>query len=147
MASQIQNLANQSNESSKRIEDIIQKLIQDSDEAVQTMDRVTETISAQSGNMEETRRASAEVMDKLKQSLNSMKVIEDRVRYLDSSRSEIVDTVTELLDIATRNAATTQQVCATVNVVTDTFENVEESTKSLRKVADGLENSMQHFKH
>ena len=147
VASQIQNLANQSNESSKRIEDIIQKLIQDSDEAVQTMDRVTETISAQSGNMEETRRASAEVMDKLKQSLNSMKVIEDRVRYLDSSRSEIVDTVTELLDIATRNAATTQQVCATVNVVTDTFENVEESTKSLRKVADGLENSMQHFKH
>lgn len=145
VASQIQQLAVQSNESSKRIEEIIKQLLQDSDEAVETMEKVTDTISAQSGNMEETRHASAEVMEKLRQSLSSMKVIEDRVTYLDHSRKEIVDTVTELLDIATRNAATTQQVCATANMVTGTFEQVEGSTKSLREVANGLEESMQHF--
>lgn len=145
VASQIQQLAVQSNESSKRIEEIIKQLLQDSDEAVETMEKVTDTISAQSGNMEETRHASAEVMEKLRQSLSSMKVIEDRVTYLDHSRKEIVDTVTELLDIATRNAATTQQVCATANMVTGTFEQVEGSTQSLREVANGLEESMQHF--
>lgn len=146
VATQIQNLAIQSNESSKRIEEIIEKLVQDSDEAVETMEKVTDRISEQNKNMEETRVASVDVMDKIKQSVDSMKVIEESVKYLDKSKEELIDTVNELLSMATDNVDTAKNTCETVENVTETFNHIEGSTISLRKVADELENSMQHFK-
>ena len=71
--------------------------------------------------------------------------IEKRVSNLDGSRQAIVATMEELLDIARQNAATTQEVCATANVVNENVEQVAGSTDGLKEIADGLKASMQHF--
>lgn len=145
VADQIQKLATQSNESSQRIEDIINQLIADSDKTVETMNRVTETIFAQTEHMQQTETMTKEVMEKIKRSMESLSVIENSIAYLDHSRNEIIKTVSELSDIAKHNAATTQEVCATVNIVTEGFGQVEGSTKGLKSIADGLEESVEHF--
>lgn len=145
VADQIQKLANQSNESSQKIEEIVSRLIEDSDKAVTTMAQVSETIAEQTGHMQETQAMTDEVMEKLKKSMESMQIIENSVTYLDSARQEIIKTVTELSDIARQNAATTQQVCATANMVTESFGQVEGSTEGLKAIADGLEESTEHF--
>lgn len=145
VADQIQKLATQSNESSQRIDEIIHKLIADSDKTVETMGKVIETISAQTEHMQQTEAMTQEVMEKIDSSLTSLSVIENSVMYLDQSRNEIIKTVTELSDIAKQNAATTQEVCATVNVVTEGFSQVEGSTEGLKSIADGLEVSVEHF--
>lgn len=77
--------------------------------------------------------------------MESLSVIENSIAYLDHSRNEIIKTVSELSDIAKHNAATTQEVCATVNIVTEGFGQVEGSTKGLKSIADGLEESVEHF--
>ena len=145
VADQIQKLATQSNESSQRIDEIIHQLIADSDKTVETMGKVIETISAQTEHMQQTEVMTQEVMEKIDSSLTSLSVIENSVMYLDQSRNEIIKTVTELSDIAKQNAATTQEVCATVNVVTEGFSQVEGSTEGLKSIADGLEVSVEHF--
>lgn len=145
VAEQIQKLAQQSDESSKKIDEIIRQLIEDSDRTVGTMEQVMSTVFAQTEHMQQTSEKTQEVRERLGVSLDSMAVIEESVAYLNKARQEIVRTVQELSDIAKQNAATTQEVCATVNLVTEGFGSVEGSTEDLRLIADGLEDSMGHF--
>ena len=145
VAEQIQKLAQQSDESSKKIDEIIRQLIEDSDRSVGTMEQVMSTVFAQTEHMQQTSEKTQEVRERLGVSLDSMAVIEESVAYLNKARQEIVRTVQELSDIAKQNAATTQEVCATVNLVTEGFGSVEGSTEDLRSIADGLEDSMGHF--
>ncbi|MCI7323714.1 MAG: methyl-accepting chemotaxis protein [Lachnospiraceae bacterium] len=145
VAEQIQKLAAQSNESSSRIEEIVSTLISDSNQAVATMEQVAATIEDQTGQMQATKVITDEVRVKLKDSLENMKGIEESVSYLDSARQEIIKTVDELSEIARQNAATTQEVNANTNLVTENFRQVEGSTEGLKSIADGLEESMQHF--
>ena len=145
VAEQIQKLAQQSDESSKKIDEIIRQLIEDSDRTVGTMEQVMSTVFAQTEHMQQTSEKTQEVRERLGVSLDSMAVIEESVAYLNKARQEIVRTVQELSDIAKQNAAKTQEVCATVNLVTEGFGSVEGSTEDLRSIADGLEDSMGHF--
>lgn len=145
VAEQIQKLAQQSDESSKKIDEIIRQLIEDSDRTVGTMEQVMSTVFAQTEHMQQTSEKTQKVRERLGVSLDSMAVIEESVAYLNKARQEIVRTVQELSDIAKQNAATTQEVCATVNLVTEGFGSVEGSTEDLRSIADGLEDSMGHF--
>ena len=145
VAEQIQKLAAQSNESSRRIDEIVSRLIADSDQAVATMDQVADTVENQTGQMQATRMITDEVMVKLKDSMDNMREIEESVIYLDSTRQEIMKTVAELSEIARQNAATTQEVNANTNLVTENFRQVEDSTEGLKSIAGGLEESMQHF--
>ena len=145
VADQIQKLANQSNDSSMRIADIVRRLIEDSDKTVATMEKVIETVSAQSTNMQQTGKMTEEVMEKIESSMASLSVMEDSVAYLDRSRKEVIHTVNELSDIAKQNAATTRDVCNIVNNVSESFEQMKKSTQGLKAIADSLEESVEHF--
>lgn len=145
VAEQIQKLAQQSDESSKKIDEIVRQLIEDSDRTVGTMEQVMSTVFAQTEHMQQTSEKTQAVRERIGVSLESMSIIEESVAYLNTARQEIVRTVQELSDIAKQNAATTQEVCATVNLVTEGFGSVEGSTEDLRSIADGLEDSMGHF--
>jgi len=146
VALQIQKLASQSNESSQGIDEIVTELIEDSNRAVDIMEKVIDTIDIQSGNMQKTEAMTGEVMDRLNASINSMKVIETSVSYLDKARKEIVGTVSELSDIASQNAAATQEVCASTNVLSGHSEHIATNMEGLRGIARNLEESIGHFK-
>ena len=145
VADQIQKLANMSNESSSQIEEIVSRLMEDSNAAVDIMGNVAGTIENQTNNMNETKIMTDEVMIRLQESMESMNVIEGSVTYLDNARREIVKTVKELSDIAGRNAATTQEVSANANLVSDNFRHIEENTEKLKAISDELEESIKHF--
>ena len=108
VADQIQKLANMSNESSSQIEEIVSRLMEDSNAAVDIMGNVAGTIENQTNNMNETKIMTDEVMIRLQESMESMNVIEGSVTYLDNARREIVKTVKHLSDIAGRNSVTTK---------------------------------------
>jgi len=146
VATQIQNLASQSNESSQGIDEIVAELIENSGQAVAIMEKVNNTISIQSENMQKTEDMTGEVMEKLAASIDSMKVIETSISYLDNARKEIVGTVSELSDIAARNAAATQEVCASADVLAGHSKQVAASMEELRGIAKNLEESIRHFR-
>lgn len=146
VASQIQKLAEQSNESSRTIEEITNTLINNSDVAVETMRRVQEIIDSQSKNMMETERIVSEVMDGIGTSLRSIEQIETSTVQLEDSRNKIVKTVEDLSEIAKQNVAGTRQTCAQTAEVADTFGQIEDSAQHLKQIADELSNTMKYFR-
>lgn len=146
VAAQIQKLAEQSNESSRRIEEITNALISNSDEAVEIMSRVHDIIDSQSQNMIETEKIVAEVMDGIGTSLEKIEQIETTTVQLEGSRNRIVDAVEDLSEIAEQNAANTQETCAQTIEVSNTFEQIEDSATQLKQIADELSDIMRHFR-
>lgn len=146
VAAQIQKLAEQSNESSRQIDEITDDLINNSGEAVSIMRKVDEIINSQSENMIETERIVSEVMDGISNSLEKIEQIESTTVQLENSRNKIVQAVEGLSEIAEQNAANTQETYAQTIEVSNTFEQIEDSAIQLKEIADDLSNTMKYFR-
>ena len=146
VATQIQKLAEQSNESSHMIEEITNDLINNAGETVDIMSKVHEIIDSQSHNMMETEKIVAEVMDGIGTSLEKIEQIESTTVLLEDSRNRIVQAVEGLSEIAQQNAANTQETCAQTIEVSNTFEQIEDSALQLKKIADVLSDTMKYFR-
>lgn len=146
VAAQIQKLAEQSNESSRQIEEVTDDLINNSSEAVSIMQKVDEIVDNQSRNMVETERIVSEVMDGISNSLEKIEQIESTAVLLENSRNKIVQAVEELAEIAEQNAANTQETYAQTIEVSNTFEQIEGSALQLKDIADNLSNTVKYFR-
>lgn len=146
VASQIQKLAEQSNDSAGQIATIIDSLIRDSEEAVATMEQVKGIIAEQSINVEKTGEGYQAVQRGMDASLKSVENISHDIESLDEARVRVVDVVQNLTAIAEENAAGTEETSASVTEVSATIQNMAEQAERLKEVADQLERSVQIFK-
>lgn len=145
VAGQIQKLAEQSNESAKQIENVINELITDSQKAVQTMDEVKKVMEEQNENVGKTRERFAEVQDGIGKTMDSISVIADKMNQIDEARGNVVDVVSNLTAIAEENAASTEETSASVTEVGSHMAVISQNSEDLRAVADSLEQGMQAF--
>lgn len=146
VASQIQKLAEQSNESTRQIENIIDSLISDSQKAVETMGEVKTIMESQSENVEKTDAIFTEVKSGITSSIEGVNKIADKTKRLDEARVNVVDVVQNLTAIAEENAASTEETSASVTEVSNIVYNISENASQLKDVADGLEQNMNIFK-
>ncbi len=146
VAAEIQKLAEQSNESAKHIEDIINELIIDSEKAVETMYEVKEIMRSQSEHVEQTDMAFSHIIDGVNQSIDGINRISEKTDQLDSARVNVVDVVQELTAIAEENAAGSQQTSASVTEVSAIVTDISDKSTSLKQIAAELEKSIDIFK-
>lgn len=146
VAGQIQKLAEQSNASAKQIEDIINLLIHDSEEAVKTMDSVKMVMTEQSENVNKTTMIFADVQESIAKTIESIRTIVKKMEMLDSARVSVVDVVQNLSGIAQENAASTEETSASVTEVGNIVVEISENAEQLKKIADELEDDMRAFK-
>lgn len=146
VASQIQKLAEQSNASTKKIDDIIHVLLTDSENAVHTMEEVREVMHQQSEKVEQTKQVFGSVNQGIDQSISSMEAISEHTRQLDHARENIVDTVQNLSAIAQENAASTEETNAVVMEIGGVMQQISGNAQGLRRIADILEKNMETFK-
>ncbi len=145
VAAEIQKLAEQSNESAKHIEEIIQELIVDSEKAVETMYDVKEIIRAQSEHVEQTDVAFNQITEGVNQSIMGINRISEKTNQLDEARVTVVDVVQNLTAIAEENAAGSQETSASVTEVSAIVEDISDKSDSLKQIANDLEESMNIF--
>lgn len=145
VASQIQKLADQSNDSAKRIDDIIKELIADSENSVATMETVKAIMQQQSDTVARTAQVFGEVRDGISDSISGVSQIATKTNALDGARSSIVDAVQSLTAIAEENAASTQETSASMIEISQVLQDIDVSTEELRKIAETLENDMKKF--
>lgn len=146
VASQIQKLAEQSNASTKKIDDIIHMLLTDSENAVHTMEEVREVMHQQSEKVEQTKQVFGSVNQGIDQSISGMEAISEHTRQLDHARENIVDTVQNLSAIAQENAASTEETNAVVMEIGGVMQQISGNAQELRRIADILEKNMETFK-
>lgn len=146
VAGQIQKLAEQSNDSARQIENIIDSLIEDSQKSVETMEDVKRIMESQNESVGHTNESFLQVGEGIRSSIESVKRISDKTRRLDEARVNVVDVVQNLTAIAEENAASTEETSASVTEVSSIVGNISENANSLRDVANRLEENMNIFK-
>lgn len=145
VAGQIQKLAEQSNESARQIEEIINVLIAESQKSVETMEEVREVIETQNENVISTQRAFENVKAGIDSSIEGISTIVDRTAKLDEARIKVVDVVQNLTAIAQENAASTEETSASAAEVGTIMSGIAENAERLNKIATSLEESVQQF--
>lgn len=146
VAGQIQKLAEQSNDSARQIEAIIDSLIADSQKSVETMEDVKKIMESQNESVGRTNESFSQVQDGITQSLDGVSQIADKTKRLDEARINVVDVVQNLTAIAEENAASTEETSASVTEVSTIVYSISENANKLREIAEHLEQSMSVFK-
>lgn len=146
VASQIQSLAEQSNASALQISEYIQSLMQDSENAVATMERVKTTMQKQSEMVGKTDEVFVKVMDGIKHSREDVEKISGNTRELDASRNNVVSIVQSLSAISEEYAASTEETSASTSQVSNTVQDIAENLGDLQQIAVELKESVDKFK-
>ena len=145
VAAQIQKLAEQSNESAKRIEDIIRELLKDSETAVHTMEDVKEIMQEQNEKVKKTAEVFEQMHEGVNLSIHGMVSIEEQTQKIEDARNKIVDTVQSLSAIAEENAASTQETSASMMEIGSVINDISQNAENLKNIAEVLEKNMQLF--
>lgn len=146
VASQIQKLAEQSNDSAKQIEEIINLLIAESEKSVETMDDVKVVIEKQNENVAQTEQAFNDVKAGIDQSIVNIRAIANMTDQLDQTRVKVVDTVQSLTAIAEENAAATEETSASAAEVAAIMSNIADNAAQLTNIAVELGDTVSKFK-
>ncbi len=146
VASQIQKLAEQSNESAQQIGDIINELLEDSEKSVEIMEDVKKSMLEQSEHVEKTDQAFGEIQVEVDESIKAMHFISDKTDQMDMARVKVVDVVQDLTAIAEENAASTEETSAAVTEVSAIVSGISDKSDELRQIAQEMEAGMSVFK-
>lgn len=146
VASQIQRLAEQSNESARQIEEIISYLIVDSGKAVETMDEVKVIMDKQNEKVMKTDERFEKVLQGIQQSMEGINRITEETEKMDNVRVSVVDTVQNLTAIAEENAASTEETSASITEINSIVGDIAQQAEQLKDIASEMDTSMAVFK-
>lgn len=145
VASQIQKLAEQSNEASGKIDEIVNMLMSESAAVVETMTDMQAVIEKQNHHIDNTGETVGKVMDEIAGSIAGIKSIDERVGELEHSRVDIAAVVDRLSGIAQDNVAGTEETDAIITEVAQNIGELEASAKKLRDMAETLAQNVGNF--
>ena len=146
VANQIQKLAEQSADATTQITEIINALVNDAQESVQTMEEVKEVMNQQSENVTQTEKAFRSVEKGIAKSMDSVEKITDKTKKLDDARSNVVDVVQSLSAIAEQNAASAEETSASASEVGSIMDDVSQNANMLDEIAIQLNENVKKFK-
>lgn len=145
VASQIQKLAEQSNESAMKVQEITNMLMEDSEKAVETMDQVKEIMDSQMEKVDVTGNMFSKVQEEIERSMGGINNIYEKTENMDKAKINVVDIVQNLTAIAEENAAGTEETSASVNEVSSVADDISGNAKQLHSVAQTIDEAMKKF--
>lgn len=146
VANEISSLADQSNESGKKIEGIIRALVKDSQRSMKKMEEVQELLNEQQKNLKNTQREFANVSTGIQDTRNQSGMVDGQAKDCDASRTGVIDIISNLSAISQENAASTEETTASIEELTATINLVAQQADEVRELAAVLEEAMKFFK-
>lgn len=146
VASQIQKLAEQSNESARQIENITNSLIADSEKAVTIMGEVKEIMTRQNEHVVKTDAIFSQVKNGIDSSINGVTRIAEKAKQMDEARINVIDVVQNLTAIAEENAASTEETSASVTEVSSIMAKISDNAEKMKNISNELEQNINIFK-
>lgn len=146
VADQIKKLAEQSNDSAKYIDGVIEALLKESSNAVQLMDDVRDIMEAQNVHLTATEKCFEEVNQEVAVTQREISGMNQAISDMDAERAWVVDAVQSLTAIAEQNAASTQESLASTEMIGDMVDHVAQTSKELALLTDTIEKNISIFK-
>ena len=146
VADEISNLADQSNESGRKIEEILANLVTDSKNSIAKMEEVKALLQEQSDNLSATEKEFENVTTGIQNTRSSSNAVDGQAKLCDESRTGVIDIITSLNDISQANAASTQQTTASMEELNANINMVAKQAQQVNSQAVALEEAMKFFK-
>ncbi len=145
VADQIQKLSEQSNDSTKYIDDILNNLMHESNKTVEFMHETKEVILEQSRQLSHTEQQFSGIYHDIEVIKQAVADIYDTVKQVDEERLTVVEAVHNLSAIAEGNASGTEETLASTELVKEMVRNISEVSDQLADVSSDLEKSVSGF--
>lgn len=146
VASEIQKLAEQSNSSARKIEEVIDGLLSESEMTVKVMEEVEIIVAEQQEKLNETKTKFMQVTTGVDSSRNETTAIQEHTEVCDESRAKVVDVISNLSAISQENAASTEETTASMEELNATINLLADAARNLKELSVNLDNDMQFFK-
>ncbi len=146
VASEIQTLAEQSNSSAEKIQQIIAELISESSKTVDYMKDVREAVAEQQEELDNTKKMFARVREGVNLSLENIEEINGQTERLNVERNNIVEVIQDLSAVSEENAAATEETTASAEELASMMNELAASASELTRLADELDDSVKAFK-
>lgn len=145
VADQIQKLSEQSNDSTKHIDDIVNDLMRESNKTVTFMHDTKEVILEQSRQLSHTEEQFSAIYKDIEVIKQAVTSIYNTVQQVDEERLSVVEAVKNLSDIAEGNAAGTEQTLASTELVKNMVKDISDVSDQLVDVTNEIEQSVSGF--
>ncbi len=146
VASEIQKLAEESNQSAYRIEEIINKLLADSQRTMDVMEEVNVTVDEQQKKLEETKEKFGNVSEGIATSRADIQQVTMEAQACDEQRVSVVDIIQNLSAISEENAAAAEETTASMQELNATINLLAQSSQELLGMSEDLNKETEYFK-
>ena len=146
VASQIQKLAEQSNESAGSIAETINELLEDSKNTVAVMEEVCDIVNKQQEKFEQTRKQFANVHTGIDKSRKEAADIRVKIDACDQEKTGIVQIISNLSSVSEENASAAEETASSVQELNSTISTLAASAGSLQSLSEELQRSVDIFK-
>ena len=146
VASEIQSLSSQTAESTARINEIVSKLIADSEREMSIVTNVLDIMNKQNENVNKTNTVFESVFSGIDNSMNSISEISTQTSEMETASVKVIDAVASLSAIAEENAAGTEETSASVSYIGSFMNEISNKCSELSSIADTLESKVDMFK-
>lgn len=146
VAAQIQKLAEESNASAKKIDDIIKMLAEDSATSIRVMNEVQHNVKEQEEKLNDTKHKITLVSEGIKQCNNNTENINKEANECNESRVAVMDLIQNLSALSEENAAATEETTASMEELTATMHIVSEAAQKMQELASTLNKEVKFFK-
>lgn len=139
VAEQIRKLADQSSQSATEIVQVVNTLLAESKESVNTMIKVKEIVGKQSQTVEVVESHFDELLHLIDNSVENITSVSADTNAVESAREEVVTITQKLAAISEEYTASTEQTSATVTEVGSILNNMNNTVVDLREISNTLE--------
>jgi methyl-accepting chemotaxis protein len=146
VAGEISNLADQSSESAKQIEEILTNLVSDSKRSIEKMEEVQDHLQEQQQNLKDTQQEFTNVTAGIQNTREQSNMVDGQAKECDESRVSVIKSISSLSATSEQNAARAQETTSSIVKLTSSINDVAKQANELQEQAQILEEAMNFFK-
>lgn len=146
VAEEIRKLAEQSTQLTKEIDQIVAELLKNAENSVSVMNNVMGTVEAQIKGTENSVEQYEHIAKAMKESEALVENLGNMSVDLTVQKDMILDTLQNLSAVAQENAASTQEVSATMHTSAASVEGIAEAATELSEISLDLHSAVNKFK-
>ena len=145
VSSEIQQLAQKSNESAQQIHEILDELRQNSDKAIEGMNGVKDTVRLQRKQIEKTGEVFGSMENAIGRTDSMAESCDDSEQSLNQARRKTMSVVHNVAAASEEIAASMEETAASVTMVAEMAQEMGNQANALKQVTDILNNQIDHF--
>ncbi|MGN6712006.1 methyl-accepting chemotaxis protein [Anaerocolumna jejuensis] len=146
VAEEIRKLAEQSSGSTRVINDMVQELQNNTEDAVETIKKVYGISKEQSGNVDSSKKKYEMIAESMKLAAEAVGKLSSSGVEMDAMRQGILEVLENLSAIAEENAAASEEASASTEEQTASVEEIASASDDLSEIAVKLHSLINRFK-